>query len=63
MKALTGVLSTLALILLIALVIIILKRRKLRENTRKTWVLLATREQSVQEGKQTDQLQTQQAEM
>lgn len=62
-KALTGVLGTLALILVIAIVIIIIKRRKLRENTKKTWILLATREQSVQEGKETDQLQIPQAEI
>ncbi|KAL9964298.1 hypothetical protein ACROYT_G027919 [Oculina patagonica] len=62
-KGLAGVLGALALILLIAVVILILRRRKLRENKNNTWILLATREHSVQEEKQTDRLQKAQAEM
>ena len=52
-KALTGVLGVLALILLIAVVILIIRRRKLRETKNNTWILLASRENRLQEGKQT----------
>lgn len=62
-KALPWVLGALALMLVIAVVVLILRRRNLRGNKSSTWILLATREHSVQEGNQKDQLQIPQAEM
>ena len=48
-KALPWALGALALILVIAVIVLILRRRNLRGNKNKTWILLATRECSVQE--------------
>jgi len=62
-KALPWALGALALILVIAVIVVILRRRNLRGNKNKTWILLATREHGVKEGKPKDQLQTPQAEM
>jgi len=62
-KALPWALSALALILVIAVIVLILRRRNLRPTGNKNWISLATREYSVQEGKQKDELQTPQAQM
>jgi len=59
-KALPWALSALALILVIAVIVLILRRRNLRPTGTKNWISLATREYSVQEGKQKDELQTSQ---
>lgn len=62
-KALPWALGALALILVIAVIVVILRRRNLRGNKNKAWILLATREHGVKEGKPKHQLQTPQAEM
>ena len=62
-KAIPWALGALVLILVIAVTVLIVRGRNLRGNKNKTWILLATREQSGQEGKPKDQLQTPQAEM
>ena len=62
-RALPWALGALALIVVIAVIVLIIRGRNLRGHKNKTWILLATREHSVKEGKTKEHLQTSQEEM